>query len=382
MTPQSARLTDRERVEWLRLIRSRRVGPATFARLLGEHGSARAALEALPEIARAAGVEGYTPCPEAVAEAEYRRGVGEGFRLLCTADPEYPALLREAEGAPPVLWALGRLDLLAAPAVALVGARNASALGARFAGRLARELGEAGLVIVSGLARGIDTAAHKAALATGTIGVQAGGLDVAYPAENIRLHQELAERGLRLSEQPLGLEPQARHFPQRNRIIAALARATIVVEGAMRSGSLLTAREAGELGRDVLAVPGHPSDPRASGCNALLREGATLVRSAADVLEALGPLARQAPRRDTASETENGTLKAEAAGTARPAPSTDDAGALKARILALLSTAALAEDLLIRDIGLPAAVVSPALVTLEMEGRILRQPGGMLALSA
>ena len=278
-----------ERLDWLRLLRSRRVGVVTFMRLLAEHGSARAALDALPSIARAAGVRDYAACPEGVALAEYRAGLAQGARLVLRGERAYPRLLGDLPDAPPVLWALGDLSLLDRPMLALVGARNASSLGLRMTRALATGLGEAGVVVVSGLARGVDTAAHQAALPLGTVAVMAGGVDHIYPPENAALAAEIAEKGLRLSEHPIGLEPQARHFPARNRIVSGLCHAAIVVEAAERSGSLITARIGAEQGRDVLVVPGHPMDPRAAGCNLLIRDGATLVRSTEDVLEALGP---------------------------------------------------------------------------------------------
>jgi DNA processing protein len=237
--------------------------------------------------------------------------------------------------------------------------------------RLAEELGQAGFVVVSGLARGIDTAAHHASLASGTVAVMAGGVDVVYPVENAVLAQEIAERGLRLSEQPMHLEPQARHFPRRNRIISGLARAVVVVEAAAKSGSLITARTALDQGREVLAVPGHPFDARAGGCNMLIRDGATLVRSAADVIEAMGREPDPAPA-------------PEAQAPIRPAlprrPSLAAAAALHGLILDRLGPSPLAEDQLIRDLALPAAEVAPELVSLELEGRIRRQPGGLLSL--
>ncbi|RMD94654.1 MAG: DNA-protecting protein DprA, partial [Alphaproteobacteria bacterium] len=281
--------SDEDWLCWVRLLRSRRVGAGTFHRLMAEHGTAEAALAALPEVARRAGVEDYTPCSRAEAEDELRRGHQAGARPLAFGAAEYPALLSLIPDAPPLLWALGRVELLARPMVALVGARNASSLGTRMARRLAAGLGEAGFVVVSGLARGIDAAAHGAALDHGTIAVMAGGVDVIYPAENAALAKEIAARGLRLSERPPGAKPVARHFPARNRIISGLARAVVVVEAAARSGSLITARDALDQGREVMAVPGHPFDARATGCNMLIRDGAGLVRGVQDVLEALEP---------------------------------------------------------------------------------------------
>jgi len=263
------------------------VGPATFRRLTAEHGSARAALAALPAIARAAGVADYAPCAEAEARAELATGRAAGAFVLRADDPRYPARLRDLPDAPPVLWCLGEPALLARPMVALVGARNASSIGLRMARRLAEGLGAAGAVVVSGLARGIDAAAHAAALGSGTIAVMAGGIDTVYPPENAELAAAIAAQGLRISERPPGAEARARDFPARNRIVAGLALGVVVVEAAVRSGSLLTALDALDLGRELMAVPGHPVDPRAGGCNQLIRTGATLVRDAADVLEAL-----------------------------------------------------------------------------------------------
>ncbi|WP_386628059.1 DNA-processing protein DprA [Sulfitobacter geojensis] len=349
----------------LRLLRSRRVGIATYKRLLIEHGTAQNALAALPEVARAAGVSDYTICPEAVVQAELRNGRAAGARLVAFGDHHYPSTLSEIDDAPPFLWVLGDCALLARPMVSLVGARNASSLGTRMAKSLARDLGDAGYVVVSGLARGIDAAAHNAALPTGTIAVQAGGVDVMYPAENTDLAHAIAKSGLRLSEQPMGLQPFARHFPSRNRIISGLARATVVVEAAAKSGSLITARDALDQGRDVLAVPGHPFDARASGCNMLLRDGATLIRSAADVLEVLG----------TPSQTELPLAPAAASVKKR---SLQDHAALHSQILARLGPSPIAEDQLIRDLRAPAAAVAPVLVDLELDGQIARQAGGLL----
>jgi DNA processing protein len=267
---------------------------------------------------------------------------------------------------------MGDTGLLDRPVIALVGARNASSLGTRMARRLAEELGEAGFVIVSGLARGVDTAAHHASLATGTVAVMAGGVDVVYPVENAVLAQEIAERGLRLSEQPMHLEPQARHFPRRNRIISGLASAVVVVEAAAKSGSLITARTALDQGREVLAVPGHPFDARAGGCNMLIRDGAALVRSAADVMEAHGRAAPEPPD-DMAHP-----VSIPAAVPRRR--SLAETSALHSRILDRLGPSPVAEDQLIRDLALPAGQVTPELVSLELEGRIRRQPGGLLSL--
>ncbi|MBW6505777.1 MAG: DNA-processing protein DprA [Rhodobacteraceae bacterium] len=373
-TPFTPPTTEEDELAALRLIRSRRVGPVTYFRLLAEYGSAQAALAALPEVARAAGVAGYAPCPKPVALAELRAGRRTGARLICHGQPSYPATLAEIPDAPPALWAQGDVALLSRPMVALVGARNASSLGLRMARKLAEGLGAAGLVVVSGLARGIDAAAHSAAIDTGTIAALAGGIDVIYPLENADLAQAIAARGLLLSEQPMGLDPQARHFPMRNRIISGLVRLVVVVEAAGSSGSLITARLALDQGREVMAVPGHPLDARAAGCNALIRDGAVLVRSPEDVLALLDGLPG---RRDAVADAGAGAC-VDGTATAGATPR-GPAVPLQATILDRLGPSPLAEDQLIRDLALPASQIAPELLALEIEGRIERQPGGMLA---
>ncbi|MEE4117455.1 MAG: DNA-processing protein DprA [Paracoccaceae bacterium] len=406
-------------MSWLRLLRSRRVGPTTFRRLIAQHeGSAEAALAELPKIAAAAGAEGYVPCPPAQARAELEAGRRAGAVPLFLDHPAFPDLLRDRDDTPPLLWARGELSLLARPAVGLVGARNASSLGLRMARSLARGLGAAGFVTVSGLARGIDAAAHGASLETGTIAVLAGGVDVPYPPENEGLLRQIAGAGLVLSEMPPGLRPQARHFPRRNRIIAALGRALVVVEAAARSGSLITARDAADLGREVLAVPGHPFDARAAGCNILIRDGAALVRGPDDVRAALGPAisaeAGAAPPREAArpaaaprSETPRPALDApaiptgpdttrhrsgppvaraaDASGTppgrpdgARPRSGLPD-GPARAAILERLGAAPIDEDSLLRDSGLARPSFAATLTELEMDGLVRRAPGGLLS---
>ncbi len=359
----------------LRLLRSRRVGIATYKRLLAEHGTAQNALAALPEVARAAGVSQYEVCPEGVIHAELRAAKAAGAQLLSLGSPHYPKSLAELDDAPPFLWVMGDVSILNRPMIALVGARNASSLGTRMARTLAHELGEAGFVVVSGLARGIDTAAHLAAVPFGTVAVQAGGVDVMYPAENTDLAHTIAAQGLRLSEQPVGLQPMARHFPKRNRIISGLSRATVVVEAAAKSGSLITARDALDQGRDVLAVPGHPFDARAAGANMLIRDGATLVRSAADIIEALGPLSEEAPQLALEPRSPART----APKPAKPRRSLRETASLHLSILSRLGPSPVAEDQLIRDLEAAPATVTPALVELEMDGQILRSPGGLLS---
>lgn len=366
--------TVEDRVDWLRLLRSRRVGISTFYRMLEEHGDAGTALEVLPEIAKQAGVSDYQICPRGVVEAELRAGRKHGARLITRTDSDYPALLALIDDAPPALWVKGDISLLERPALAVVGARNASSIGTRFARTLSRELGEEGFAIASGLARGIDAAAHEAALISGTIAVLAGGLDVIYPAENTDLYRKIADSGLLISEQPFGMKPFARHFPMRNRIVSGLARATIVIEAAARSGSLLTAGNALDQGREVMAVPGHPFDARTAGCNMLLRDGATLVRGARDVIDTL---AAASPLAKTAMQTPDDAFPV----IERPDPrGLLDHAALHTEILARLSGAPLPEDDLIRDIGVAAEHISSEILTLELEGRISRKPGGLLAL--
>ncbi len=367
--------TVEDRADWLRLLRSRRVGISTFYRLMREHGSAREALLALPEIAKEAGVPDYQTCPPAVIDKELRVGRKLGAKLVCIGEADYPALLSLIDDAPPAIWIKGDFSLLERPALAIVGARNASSIGLRFARSLTKELGDEGFVIASGLARGIDTAAHQASLETGTIAVLAGGLDQIYPAENAALYHDIMDKGLILSEQPFGMKPFARHFPMRNRIVSGLSRATIVVEAAARSGSLLTAGNALDQGREVMAVPGHPFDGRTAGCNILLRDGATLVRGGRDVIDTLAaasPLAR------TRQETPEDAIIV-------PEPPTEtrslqDHAALHTEILARLAGAPVPEDDLIRDLGIAPDRIGSEILTLELEGKISRKPGGMLAL--
>ncbi|MDQ2093758.1 DNA-processing protein DprA [Rhodalgimonas zhirmunskyi] len=419
--------TEDDRVSWLRLLRSRRVGTSTFYRLIAEHGSARAALAALPEVAKAAGMKDYFPCSEERALGEYRAGMKIGARLVCKGEDAYPAALCDLSDAPPFLWMKGDVSVLQRPLIAMVGARNASSLGTRMARALAVDLAKRGYVIVSGLARGVDTAAHKATVETGTVAVMAGGVDVIYPSENTVLAQEIEAHGLRISEQPIGLVPQARHFPRRNRLISGLARGVIVVEAAAKSGSLITARNALDQGREVMAVPGHPFDARASGSNMLIRDGAHLVRGVEDVLEALGPFAGIVGDQSAQGERVQGDLPLEPPANAAVAeqhatgsgdaaarnglitraveavtqrrgrtPTTPDAvvdvpaqtpekrglretAQLHQMILDRLGPSPLAEDQLIRDLAHPANRVAPVLLDMELDGLIQRQPGGLLS---
>ncbi len=364
-----------EQFSRLRLLRSRRVGITTYKRLLTEHGTAQNALAALPEVARAAGVEDYETCPESVVHAELHAAQAAGARLVMEGTDAYPELLGTIDDAPPFLWIIGDPELLKTQMISIVGARNASSLGTRMARKLARDLGASGYTVVSGLARGVDAAAHDAALSTGTLAVLAGGVDTIYPAENADLCRTIAEKGLLVSEQPMGLQPVARHFPSRNRIISGLCRATVIVEAAAKSGSLITARDALDQGRDVLAVPGNPFDARAAGCNQLIREGATLVRSAQDVIETLAPLHLDAPElpfsKDQPEPVEPENTKRKKA--------LSEVAALHRQILSRLSPAPVAEDQLIRDLAVSASEAAPALLDLELDGRIKRQSGGLIS---
>lgn len=383
-TPATPRTTTDDDVAFLRLVRSRRVGAASFHRLLGEHGSVSAALASLPAVARAAGLTDYEPCPEGVARAELAAGRRAGARLLRCDSPAYPPGLRELPDAPPALWLRGDTAALSRPMVAVIGARSASSLGLRMARGMAAALAEAGVTVVAGLARGIDTAAHEATAEAGTVAVLAGGIDRIYPSENAALAEAICARGLLLTEQAPGTEPAARLFPLRNRIVSGLARAVVVVEAAHRSGTLITAACALDQGREVLAVPGHPMDARAAGCNALIRDGATLVRSAADVLAVLGlesgapqpalpPMRPRVPRTSPPRVAET-LARPGALGGAEGQP-------LEGRILALLGPSPTAEELIGRDLGISPAALSPLLLDLELAGRVTRLPGGRIALA-
>ena len=353
-------------IDRLRLIRTTGIGPVTYRQLVDRFGNASAAIEAIPHLARRGGGTAPKVADARIAAAEIAAARKLGARHLFLDDPDYPALLAELDSAPPALIVRGDVALATRATIAIVGARNASAAACRFARGLAGALGEAGVTVVSGLARGIDTQAHVASIASGTIGVIASGIDIAFPPENRDLQEDVATRGLLLAEQPPGAEPLARHFPSRNRIIAGLALGTVVVEAAPKSGSLITARLANEAGREVMAVPGSPLDPRAQGCNLLIREGATLVQSADDILEAVRPIDRRAVR---------------AAGTGfRPAPSRDPNDAERTRVIDLLSPVPVGVDELIRQSGIAPALVQIVLLELELGGRIERHAGGRVSL--
>ncbi len=351
----------------LRLIRSDNIGPVTYFQLLARLGSAAAAIDAIPDLAARGGGRAPKLASRAAVEREVVRVAELGARYLFLGQGLYPPLLAELETAPPALVVKGHLTLLDRPAIAMVGARNASAAACRFARQLAQGLGQAGALIVSGLARGIDTAAHDGSLESGTIGVIAGGIDIFYPPENEARQRAIAERGLLVAEQPPGVEPRARHFPYRNRIIAGLAQGTVVVEAAPNSGSLITARYATEFGRDVMAVPGSPLDPRAQGCNKLIREGAILIQNADDVLETIRPFSLRPLAQPSRSF----------AGADTPAEAEERD---RRRVVDLLSPTAVGVDEIIRQAELPPATVQTVLLELELAGRLERHAGGKVSL--
>jgi DNA processing protein len=349
----------------LRLIRTHGIGPVVYRQLIRRFGDAAAALEALPTLARRGGGQPPRIPDDAVIAREMAATDRLGARYLFLDDVDYPALLAEIDNAPPALIIRGDLSLAAHPSVAIVGARNASAAACRFARQLAHDLAAEGATVVSGLARGIDTAAHVGA-GNATIGVIASGIDIAFPPENAELQARVATEALLIAEQPPGTQPLARHFPSRNRIIAGLSAGMIVVEAAPRSGSLITARLANDMGREVMAIPGSPLDPRAQGCNLLIREGATLIQSAADALEQIRPLDPRAVRTPTSGFT---------------APPPEDAtDADRDRIADLLGPVPVAVDELIRQAALAPASVQMVLLELELAGRLERHAGGRVSL--
>lgn len=369
-------LTDAERLDWLRLYRSENVGPATFFRLLRRVGTATQALAALPDLARRGG--GRQPIrlyPRDAAEAELAAIQRLGGRFMASVEPGFPVALRALDTAP-LLIALGDAQLLDRDAVAVVGARNSSAVGRRMAQLLAAALGQDGLVMVSGMARGIDSAAHQAALATGTVAVLAGGVDVIYPPENRELYDRIRAQGCIVSEMPPGTQPHAAHFPRRNRLISGLALGVVVVEASIRSGSLITARLALEQGREVCAVPGSPLDPRAQGPNSLIRQGAQLVEQPADVLDAVAAM-----RRRPGGQAFARPHQAPPAAVAEGPPSGDtDIDAARGMVHRALGPAPVTVDTIIRQCQLSAAVVSMVLLEFELAGRLDRHPGNQVSL--
>jgi len=364
-------LTHAQRLDWLRLARTPGVGPVTFAKLIERFQDASSALDALPDLSRRGGRAKPLRAvsrDEAEAELDYMDTLGA--RLICACEHDFPKALAVLDPPPPVISVMGPLDPDGAPACAMVGARNASAIGLRFAGDLARELGGRGVTVVSGLARGIDGAVHAAALETGTIAVIAGGLARVYPPEHENLQRAIGERGLLVSENPPNYVAQARDFPRRNRLISGLSQGVIVIEAAERSGSLITARYAGEQGREVMAVPGSPLDPRARGANRLLREGAALIESADDVIAVLQNARPPALEEPAGHDYEDETPD--------PAFLDQEADAVREQVARLLSPSPVSRDELVRITGAPVRAVMSALVELELAGRCEIWPNGMV----
>ena len=391
-------LTDEQRLDWLRLIRSENVGPRTFRALVNQFGGAAAALEALPDLARRGGRLMLKVTSRAEAEKEMAAAARLGVRFIAMGEPEYPKTLQAIDTAPPLIGVRGSVEVLARTAVGMVGSRNASASGLAFTERLSRQLGEAGYVIVSGLARGIDTRAHRATLETGTVAVLAGGQDKVYPSENEPLLRAIVERGGAIvSEMPMGWEPRGRDFPRRNRIISGLSYGVVIVEAARRSGSLITARFALEQGREVFAVPGSPLDPRAEGTNDLIREGATLCAGVEHVTSVLEPLIASGPRTETGAEETHQLLGTEElwdeldlpeiprapTSSVLPAAGIDDEPAESAAgLIELLGPSPIAVDDLVRQSGLSIRAVQMTLLELEIAGRLERHGGNAVSLIA
>ena len=370
MNAKRKSLTEAERLDWLRLIRSENVGPITFHRLLERYGSAARALDALPELAARGGARRIRIASKEDTGREMEQVAASGVQLIALTEEHYPPLLGQTEDAPPLIAVIGHPHLLVKKALAVVGTRNASANGLGLAERLARDVGAEGYLIVSGMARGIDRAAHEGTLDTGTAAVLAGGTDVISPKENADIYQRIVDRGVALSEMPLGTKPQARHFPRRNRIISGMARGVLVVEATQKSGSLITARYAAEQNREVFAVPGSPLDPRNQGANQLIKEGAHLVQSAADIMEILSGLFQAnlgEPQAVEKIDENNLNL----------APG--DVEAARGNLKKLLGPTPIAVDELIRRCQMSLAVVSTVLLELELAGRLERHPGNRVS---
>lgn len=367
---ERVRLTDQQRLDWLRLIRSGNVGPRTFRELIEHFGDARAALNALPGLARRGGALAPRIWSAEEAESELTAARAIGVRFVALGEPAYPPRLRMIDDAPPLLAVQGKLAVLTRRLVAIVGSRNASAAGIKFAERLAGDLGKAGFVTVSGLARGIDAAVHRASLSTGTIAVLAGGHQHIYPADHVDLLQAIMPDGAAVSEMPLAWEPRARDFPRRNRLISGLSLGVVIVEAAHRSGSLITARMAGEQGREVFAVPGSPLDPRAEGTNSLLKQGAVLVTEAADVINTLEPIIGR----------ENCLPLPEEAMREGPTHDPEPAENDRSRILGLLGPTPVSLDDLVRLARCSPTAARTVLLELEIAGRIEHHGGGLVSL--
>ncbi len=373
------RLSDRQRLNWLRLIRTDNIGPVTFRDLILFCGSASSAIEMLPDL----NIRGGSARPIRVmsmddAERELETIDRAGARLVGMGEPDYPPQLKNCEAPPPLVTIKGNAAVFNKPPVAIVGSRNASVIGARFTERLANDLGEAGFAVISGLARGIDAAAHRASLKTGTVAVLAGGLDRPYPPENLPLYRAIPEEGgVLISEMPMGAEPRSRDFPRRNRIIAGLSLGLIVVEAAERSGSLISARMAGDMGRTVFAVPGSPLDPRARGTNLLLKQGATLVTEANDVIEMLRPLAgSSAYPTDMPTQPDLLSPAMEEPESYQPIATEEQ----RDIVIDALGPVPTDIDTLVRHTGLDTGAIQLVLLELDLAGRLHRYARNQVAL--
>lgn len=364
-------LDDAEKIAWLRLFRTENVGPITFYQLVENFGSAQKAIEALPSLARRGGrLKNISVYDSGAAISELESLEKLGGKMIFAAESAYPLSLSAIDDAPPVLSVLGNPKLMNKPCIGIVGARNASLNGRKFAEKISRELGEAGQIVVSGLARGIDTSAHAGALPFGTVACVAGGADVLYPPENAKLYEQIKFEGCIVAESPLGMEPLARHFPKRNRIISGLSSGVVIVEATLKSGSLITARMAAEQGRDVYAIPGHPFDPRASGPNKLIQDGATLVQNADDILQNIRDFSATRP-----------TLSEDHQSGWQPADlSEDDAESVRDIILQNLSSTPVTVDELVRNCHLTIPAAQMILLELELAGRIQRLPANKIVL--
>ena len=374
---KAIRLTDEQRLDWLRLIRSQNVGPRTFRALINHFGGARAALEALPSLARRGGASAPQICSREAAEREIEAAQDLGVALIAIGEAGYPRRLQMIDDAPPLIAVRGHLPALAMPAVAVVGSRNASAAGIKITQQITRGLSEAGFAVVSGLARGIDAAAHRASLANGTIAVLAGGQDRIYPPEHGDLLDEILSAGVALTEMPLGWEPRAKDFPRRNRLISGLALGVVIVEAAKRSGSLITARLALEQGREVFAVPGSPLDPRAEGTNGLIKQGATPVTETADIVAVLQPIMGL---KEPAPDLEPGDGDRDQDRDQDHDQATEPETVERARIVALMSPTPVSIDDLVRLANAAPRVVRMVLLELEIAGRLQRHGGGLVSL--
>lgn len=370
---QGARLNDRQRLAWLRLIRSENVGPATFRALVNQFGGAEAALAALPALSRRSG-RAIRLCSETEAEAELTAAERIGASPVVIGEPGYPPALARIDAPPPLIYVKGRLELADNPIVAIVGARNASAVGQKFTRLIATDLGMEGFVIASGLARGIDTAAHAASLERGTIAVLAGGIDIVYPPENADLQNAIAEQGLLISERSPGFTPRGQDFPRRNRLISGVSLGVVVVEAAQRSGSLITARFAGEQGREVFAVPGSPLDPRSTGANNLIKQGACLIAGANDIVETLAPILGR-PVEPLSVEIDASDERT----ALEPLP--DIAQSERERIVNALGPSPVDIDELIRATSIGARKVHIVLLELDLAGRLQRHGQQLVSLT-